>query len=198
MRFFAIATAMFAICSIATAAPVYRWKDRAGNYTFSDRPIHPSAEIFTSTDPASSKTEELTESELRRSQKCAAAQAEVRRYETYDTILVVSDQEGGQRELTKGERERAVASAKQDVEVWCNRAAPPQTAEPEAVQVEYGDQKPASPDRLDPEPGPATSSVPGAQEDEAAKLTGEREAYAAELEEELDAMNRKLDALRQN
>lgn len=100
------------------AAAVYKWTDENGVETYSDRATDPGATRLRQAKP-SSKVVELDPQELRRRQKCAAARAELKRYQTYEKIFLVSANESGQREMSDEERDRAVINTRQDIQVWC-------------------------------------------------------------------------------
>jgi hypothetical protein len=123
-----ISLSLLLACTVASAAEVYKWKDKDGRVHYGDRPKQGAQSVIVTPSSGSGVPSEAEGNRQAREAECQTTRAKYEAYRRAPSISEI-DNLGKQREYTPAEREQFLAMTERKVAELCNPpAAPASTA----------------------------------------------------------------------
>ena len=116
-----IAVCLVLVCAAASAAEVYKWKDKDGRLNYGDRPNHQAEAVNVDPNSGTGVPSDSEAARLAREAECTKKKAQLENYRRAPSISEV-DNLGKTREYTPAEREQFLAITEKKVAEAC---APP-------------------------------------------------------------------------
>lgn len=122
---------MLLVCALASAAEVYKWKDKDGRVHYGDRPKRGAQSVIVTPASGSGVPSATEGNRQAREAECQKTRAKYENYRRAPSISEI-DNLGKQREYTPAEREQFLAMTEKKVAELCN---PPAAAASAATEV---------------------------------------------------------------
>lgn len=142
-----IVVPMLLACAVASAAEVYKWKDKDGRVHYGDRPKQGAQSVIVTPASGSGVPSEAEGNRQAREAECQTTRAKYEAYRRAPSISEI-DNLGKQREYTPAEREQFLAMTERKVAELCNppaAAANTATEAPAETTDEAAPETPAEP-----------------------------------------------------
>jgi hypothetical protein len=124
-----ILSLLFAVTAAtgASAAEVYKWKDKNGVWHYGDRPKEGAQAVDVTPSSGTGEYSAAEMDRLAREKECQEKRAQLARWRQVGRLNAL-DKDGKQRELTKAERDQFLAEAEKSAEETCSRPPSPEAA----------------------------------------------------------------------
>lgn len=124
----ALAVSLIFVCAAASAAEVYKWRDKEGRLHYGDKPKHGAAEtVDMAPGSGTGQPSPATAERQARDAECQQKKAQLESWRKAPSLSEV-DNLGKQREYSAAEREQFLAMRQKQVDELCARPISPEAA----------------------------------------------------------------------